>query len=107
MADTRTVPAATYARDAAYVAIGLGVLGFLKVQVRRRELAQRFPEAHASVQSFLEQQLDSAEALLDQVVDPIVARATGVLPAAAASVVGQVHAASKSARRHARGVLFV
>ena len=103
----RSLPAASYARDAAYVAIGLGVLGFQKVQVRRRELAQRYPEAHAMVQSGLERRLDAAEALVDQLVDPIVARAASVLPAPAASVVGQVHAAGKSVRRHARGVLIV
>jgi hypothetical protein len=35
---------ATRARDAAYVAVGLGVLGFQQAQVRRHELARRAVE---------------------------------------------------------------
>ena len=36
-------------RDVAYIAIGLGVLGFQKAQVRRRELAQRAQEMEQRV----------------------------------------------------------
>jgi hypothetical protein len=102
------MPSATTAtRDAAYIAIGLSVLGFQKLQVKRRELAQRYPEAHAAVQSMVESRLDAAEALADRLIDPIVARATSVLPATAANVVGQVHTVGKSARRYARSALIV
>jgi hypothetical protein len=95
------------ARDVTYVAIGLGVLGFQKTQVKRRELAQRFPQVHAAVQATLEQQLGAAETFVDRVVDPIVARATTVLPATAANAVSQVHAAGKTARRAVRSALII
>jgi hypothetical protein len=102
------MPSATTAtRDAAYIAIGLSVLGFQKLQVRRRELAQRYPQAHATVQSTLEQQLDAVEALADRIEYPIVARAGTVLPATAANAVSQVHAAGKSARRSVRSALII
>lgn len=42
------------ARDAAYVAVGLGVLGFQRAQVRRRELVERLTAAV----SVLQQQVD-------------------------------------------------
>ena len=98
---------AAIARDTAYVTLGLGVLGFQKAQVRRRELAERYPTIHARVTSTLDQQLDTAESALDRVVDPLVSRLGDLLPGQAATVVQQVHAAGKSARRQVRSLLSV
>ncbi len=50
------------ARDAAYVAVGLGVLGFQKAQVRRRELAQRLAAASTTAQQRIERLADLAGA---------------------------------------------
>jgi hypothetical protein len=37
------------ARDAAFVAVGLGLIGFQRAQVRRRELEQRIDELEAGL----------------------------------------------------------
>ena len=56
MTDRRTITedVSKTARDAAYVAVGLGVLGFQKAQVRRREILQLLAEAGTTVQQRIE-----------------------------------------------------
>ncbi|HXZ61436.1 MAG TPA: hypothetical protein VEG62_01750, partial [Acidimicrobiales bacterium] len=41
------------ARDAAYVVVGLGVLGLQRAQVRRQDLAKRLAEPRAQVENTL------------------------------------------------------
>lgn len=60
------------ARDAAYVAVGLGVLGFQRAQVRRRELIQRLSAAGAALQQQIDRlgdDLAGAGTVLQQQVD--------------------------------------
>lgn len=60
------------ARDAAYVAVGLGVLGLQRAQVRRRELLQRLSSAVSTLQQQVERlgdDLAGASSVLQQQVD--------------------------------------
>lgn len=60
------------ARDAAYVAVGLGVLGLQRAQVRRRELLQRLSAAVSTLQQQVERlgdDLAGAGNVLQQQVD--------------------------------------
>lgn len=60
------------ARDAAYVAVGLGVLGLQRAQVRRRELLQRLSAAVSTLQQQVERlgdDLAGAGSVLQQQVD--------------------------------------
>lgn len=97
--------ARTIARDTAYIAVGLGVLGFQKAQVRRRALADRYPELHSRWQHEVNQRLDTVESFIDAVTDPAVARLSEVLPASAATVVTRVHTAGKQTRHQLRTVI--
>lgn len=54
------------AREAAYVAVGLGVLGFQKAQVRRREIVAQLACAGDSVQSRLAELVGTSDALQQQ-----------------------------------------
>jgi hypothetical protein len=82
--DTGKVAAAV--RDAAYLAVGLGVVGVERIQTRRRTIA-----ATASV----------LEARLDTVVD----RLESVLPDQAGLVVGQARDITRVARSQVRGLI--
>ena len=64
MIDRRTIAedVSKTARDAAYVAVGLGVLGFQKAQVHRHDLAQRLTGAGTTVQERIERLADLAGA---------------------------------------------
>lgn len=97
--------ARTIARDTAYIAVGLGVLGFQKAQVRRRELADRYPEVHARWQREMNTHLDTLESYVDALVDPAVARLGDALPATAATLVARVHTAGKQTRQQLRNVI--
>ena len=97
------MPVTDTLKDAAYVTIGLGVLGFQKAQVRRNELTKQFedqvkaleaqvPEVRrtvsglasqlegyaAPVRSQLEQQLNTLEATLPAQVQDLVKQARTV-----------------------------
>jgi uncharacterized protein YgbK (DUF1537 family) len=54
------------AREAAYVAIGLGVLGFQKAQVRRREMAAQLACAGDGIQSRLAELVGTSDTLQQQ-----------------------------------------
>ncbi|MGD9705278.1 MAG: hypothetical protein AB7Q42_00075 [Acidimicrobiia bacterium] len=103
------------AKDALYVSVGLGVLGFQKLQVRRNELKQRLNERTGShkVQlddvmkafeariSGLDERIQTFEAKLDTVVEQVKDR----LPAPAGEVLAQAHDAARTARQQVRDLI--
>ncbi|HEY2429160.1 MAG TPA: hypothetical protein VGI06_09540, partial [Acidimicrobiales bacterium] len=54
-------------KDAAYVTIGFGVLGFQKAQVRRHELAKQLEEQRGVLEAQLSESRKSVAALAGQV----------------------------------------
>lgn len=102
MADvTRTL------KDAAYVAVGLGVIGFQKAQVRRQELqkdlAGRRQELNTQVEEYGAKLRDLAGRVepvvtdLSQRIDPVLDDLEGRLPEQAKGFVQQARQAAKSA----------
>lgn len=87
------------AEDAAYVAIGFGVLGFQRAQVRRREMAKRLEKQLAGMEmpigdarrelsktlKELDRQLEQVIERLDSALEPVSQR----LPATAQAMVHQ------------------
>ncbi len=107
-------------RDAAYITIGFGVLGFQQAQVRRRELVKsvsdRFDAGQLETRKAqLEEMLGTFETQMQQLdgrldtfeakLDSTVAKFEARLPEQAAQVVGQMHTAAKTARRQVRGLV--
>jgi hypothetical protein len=107
-------------RDAAYVAVGFGVLTVQQAQVRRRELMQRLRTSPVVQQlgatpaqiddlmaSFetrvaqLDERLQGIEGKLDAAVEALEAR----LPEQAGTLVGQAHDVAKAARTQLRGLV--
>lgn len=107
-------------RDAAYVAVGFGVLTVQQAQVRRRELMQRLrtnpvvqqlgaspAQLDELVSAFearigqLDERLQGIEGKLDQAVEALEAR----LPEQAGALVGQAHDVAKAARTQLRGLV--
>ena len=68
MADVRNA-----ARDAAYIAVGLGVLGFQRAQVRRRELQQQVEAQLAGTG----EQLQKLTKQVEGHITPVIAQLTG------------------------------
>ncbi len=96
MPDTRSVTEelSRTARDAAYVAVGLGVMGFQRAQVRRRELVQRLSSSAAELTQQLDRltgELASAAALAQQQVERL-----GGLPGDLATTLGDLADAVES-----------
>lgn len=103
---------AALAKDAAYIAVGFGVLGVQKAQVRRRELTEQFGTPLAEGRDRLlaaarfvttnaagiDRQVQAVEARLDGVVETLAAK----LPAPADAVAAKVHGAVKVARAQVR-----
>lgn len=95
----------TWARDAAYTAVGFCVLGFQQLQVRRRELATDLngrlagtglaPPAPPPARSTVEQIVRRAEAVIDPVLDGV----ERVLPNTARNAVHQSRTAAKVLRK--------
>jgi len=57
---------ATRARDAAYTAVGLGVLGLQRAQARRQEMARRTPDLPLdAIRSLVAERLDQIDHWLD------------------------------------------
>lgn len=82
------------ARDAAYVAVGLGVLGFQRAQVRRRELMERLAAAGTALQQQIDRlgdDLAGAGTVLQQQVDRL-----GDVPADLASALSDIDDAVES-----------
>lgn len=82
-------------RDAAYVVVGFGVLGFQRAQVRRREL-QRWAK---DVEQRVDPLLDDLEERVDPLLDDLESR----LPDKASDVVRQLRQTARDARDHLRG----
>lgn len=110
----------TLVRDAAYVAIGLGVLTVQQANLRRRELVARLSDSPVTAQlgidttqveelvSRLEDRLvqvderfEALEDRLDHVVEAIEDR----LPEQAGQLLGQAHEIAKAARKQVRGLI--
>jgi HPt (histidine-containing phosphotransfer) domain-containing protein len=103
------------ARDAAYVAIGAGVLGFQRLQVQRRELEARLAEpsggAHdrlaavrgdlTAVLTAVDQQVESLIEQVEAALSPLEER----LPEPARDLAAQVHERARDARAQLRGRL--
>jgi hypothetical protein len=110
----------TTLRDAAYVAVGFGVLGVQQAQVRRRELASSLQDHPLLRQAGLgkgqvdelvgalerrfgtvDERVDALEAKLDT----LVSRTRTHLPDQAGAALGTAHAVAKAARSRVRSVL--
>jgi hypothetical protein len=85
------------AKDAAYIAIGFGVLSFQRAQVRRQELAKLVESRLEAV----DKRVAGFEASLDDAVERVAAQ----LPDPAGEFVAQIHKTAKSARTQVRSRL--
>jgi hypothetical protein len=103
------------ARDAAYVAVGLGVLGFQRAQVRRQELAKRLGQPRAELEDRIAQargELARRALEVDERVAGLVGRLAATvapvqerLPEGARQLVAQAQAQAREARSHLRKLL--
>ena len=103
------------AKDAFYVTVGLGVLGYQQLQVRRNELKQLLSErldsrkgqmddvtkAFEARISALDERIQTFETKLDNVVEQVKDR----LPTPAGDVLAQAHDAARTARQQVRELL--
>lgn len=103
------------AKDAFYVTVGLGVLGYQQLQVRRNELKQLLSERLDSRKgqmddvakaleariSELDERIQAFETKLDNVVEQVKDR----LPTPAGDVLAQAHDAARTARQQVRELL--
>jgi hypothetical protein len=89
------------AKDAAYIAVGFGVLTFQRAQVRRQELTKSLQE-HVSALD-LDQAYESFESKLDDVVGGV----SRALPEPAAGVLAGMHRSGKAARHQVASLLGV
>jgi hypothetical protein len=102
-------------KDAAYVTVGLGVLGFQRTQVRRVELQKQAKEQRRVIQAQLVEasktvrglahDLDARIAPVRQQVEGRLETVTGLLPDQARSVVEQAMTASKQTEGQVRSAL--
>ena len=81
-------------RDAAYIVIGMGVIGAQRAQVRREELRKQFAEALKQADARLSPVVDAVEAQFDTVVDR--------LPPQAKQFIDPARQAGKGAREQVR-----
>jgi hypothetical protein len=110
---------AAVAKDATYVVIGAGVLGFQQAQVQRQELLKRLAEPRADMEdrfAAVRTDLSGALQVLDTTVDGLatrleeiiermeaaVAPLEGRLPAQARDMAKQAHVQAKEARTQIR-----
>ena len=105
----------TVAKDAAYVAVGLGVLTFQKAQVRRHELTAQLRstvtegrQQLGGIAKFvgenaviIDGRITAAEQRIDQVVDHL----ASAIPAPVDRIINQMHGAAKAARSPLHGLL--
>jgi ElaB/YqjD/DUF883 family membrane-anchored ribosome-binding protein len=102
-------------KDAAYVTVGLGVLGFQKAQVRRVELSKQLAEQTKALESQFQDASKSFRTLaqdLDARIAPARQRVEGRLdalsvrlPEQARTLVEQARAAAKQTETQLRGTL--
>ncbi len=103
------------ARDAAYVVVGLGVLGFQRAQVRRQELQKRLVEPRSQfegrlvdVRGELTRRAKDVDEAVEQVIGRIEATLVPIeerLPVAARDLVKQAHVQAREARQQLRKLL--
>lgn len=102
----------TTARDAAYVAVGLGVLAFQKAQVRRQELTKRLAEDRGRVEyrfSDVREELGRQLKVADDTMEQLITRLETTLqpleerlPEQARALVKEAQAQARQARRQLR-----
>ena len=81
-------------KEAAYAAVGLGVLGLQSLQVRRREVAKQVePQVREAAL-----RLQRAAAVADEAVNPVLERLEGQLPDATRDLVRTARTAATEAR---------
>jgi DNA anti-recombination protein RmuC len=87
-------------KDAAYVAVGFGVIAFQKAQVRRRELEKQFGVSTESIREQLTKVAADAEKNIEPVVEAVEASLDQLeerLPEQAREVFKQVRTTAKQA----------
>ena len=102
-------------RDAAYVVVGLGVLGFQKAQVRRQEIQKRLVEPRTQlegrlgdVRGELTKRVKEVDDAFEQVFVRIETSLTPIeerLPEPARDLVKQAHTQAREARQQLRKLL--
>jgi hypothetical protein len=90
------------AKDVLYVGVGMGILGFQKLQVRRRELAKASGGRYSGPATLIDHTIEAVELQLDRVIDEVEA----LLPARAGAAVAQAHGVARSTRNHLRSLVF-
>ena len=105
------------ARDAAYVVVGLGVLGFQRAQVRRQELQKRLSEPRTQIQGRLgdvRTQITKRVKHVDGTVEGVIGRIEtslepieARLPEPARDLVKQAHVQAREVRQQLRKRLTV
>lgn len=101
------------ARDAVYVVVGLGVLGFQKAQVRRQQLSRQLSDTRvedriAEVREGLTKQVKQVDERLEQVIDRLETSFEpyeGHLPAQARDLVKQAQTQAREARQQLRTLI--
>ena len=103
------------ARDAAYVVVGLGVLGFQRAQVRRQELQKRMAEPRGQIEDRLGEvrtKVTKRAKDVDDAVEQVIVRIEASLepfedrlPDPARDLVKQAHAQAREARQQLRKLL--
>jgi hypothetical protein len=103
------------ARDAAYVVVGLGVLGFQRAQVRRQELQKRLGEPRTQIEDRLgdvrgelTRKAKDVNEAVEQVIGRIEASLEPIeerLPVPARDLVKQAHAQVREARQQLRNLI--
>ncbi|MDR3650635.1 MAG: hypothetical protein P4L20_16205 [Acidimicrobiales bacterium] len=104
------------ARDAAYVVVGLGVLGFQRAQVRRQELQKRLFEPRSPIQGHLgdvrggvTKRVKDVDEAVEQVIGRIEATLVPIedrLPVPARDLVKQAHAQAREVRQQLRKLIL-
>jgi hypothetical protein len=103
------------ARDAAYVAVGLGVLAVQRAQVRRQELAKHLAEPRAQVETTIDEvrgELSRRAKDVDDRVEKLITLlegrwepVEGRLPGQARIVIQQARSQAREARQQIRTLL--
>jgi hypothetical protein len=103
------------ARDAAYVVVGLGVLGIQRAQVRRQELMKRLEdpktvleERLGGVRGEITKQVKAIDDALEQVIEQFEAGLEPIeerLPTQARDIAKQVHTYTREARDYVRNIV--
>jgi hypothetical protein len=92
-------------KDAAYVTVGLGVMAFQRVQVRRRALHERLNSQFGDLPKRVEDRRRTVEERLEHIeeqVDAILDRVESRLPDPARTASQQARTAAKDARTQLR-----